>query len=72
MPETNASGGRAMAKDGRRRPAKFRVGDRVRVESGARDTDYPDMPLGGWAGTVFEVHDNGMYTVRWSEETPKV
>ena len=33
------------------------------------DTDYPDMPLGGWAGTIAEAHDDGKYTVRWSKET---
>ena len=33
------------------------------------DTDYPDMPLGGWAGTILEVHGDGMYSVRWSKET---
>ena len=33
------------------------------------DADYPDMPLGGWAGTIAEVHGDGMYTVRWSIET---
>ena len=50
-------------------PTKFQVGDRVRVKQGIRDADYPDMPLGGWAGTISEVHDHGMYTVRWSQET---
>ena len=39
------------------------------MKQGIRDADYPDMPLGGWAGTISEVHDNGMYTVRWSQET---
>jgi len=34
-----------------------------------RDTDYPDMPLGGWAGTISEIHKDGMYTVRLSRET---
>ena len=34
---------------------KFKVGDRVRVKPGVTDVDYPDMPLGGWAGTVVEV-----------------
>ncbi len=48
---------------------KFKVGDKVRVKHGIRDTDYPDMPLGGWAGTISETHDHGMYTVRWSRET---
>jgi len=50
-------------------PAKFKLGDRVRVKRGIRDTEYPDMPLGGWAGTISEVHNSGMYTVRWSRET---
>ena len=27
------------------------------------------MPIGGWAGTVSEVHKDGMFTVRWSRET---
>jgi hypothetical protein len=50
-------------------PAKFKVGDKVRVKHGVRDTDYPDVPLGGWAGTVTEVHKNGMCEIRWSGET---
>ena len=50
-------------------PTKFQVGDRVRVKQGIRDAEYPDVPLGGWAGTISEVHDHGMYTVRWSHET---
>ena len=50
-------------------PARFKVGDQVRVKQGIRDTDYPDMPLGGWAGTVSEAHKGGMYTVRWSQKT---
>lgn len=48
---------------------KFKVGDKVRVKHGVTDTDYPDMPLGGWAGTISEIHDHGMYTVRWSRES---
>ena len=35
--------------------APFQVGDKVRVNHGFMDVDYPDMPLGGWAGTVTEV-----------------
>ncbi len=51
-------------------PSKFKVGDKVRVKPGVKDVNYPDMPLGGWAGSISEVHDNdGMYTVRWSKET---
>lgn len=50
-------------------PAKFRVGDRVWVRHGVRDDEYPDIPLGGWAGTISAVHKRGMYSVRWSRET---
>ncbi|MBC8877101.1 MAG: hypothetical protein H8E44_47335 [Planctomycetes bacterium] len=48
---------------------KFNVGDKVRVKHGITDVEYPDMPLGGWAGTISEIHEDGMYTVRWSRET---
>ena len=47
----------------------FQSGDKVRVRHGVMDTDYPDMPLGGWAGIIAEIHADGMYTVRWSRET---
>ncbi len=38
---------------------RFKVGDKVRVKSGVSDPDFPDMPLGGWSGTVTEIieHD---------------
>ena len=29
---------------------------------------YPDISLGGWPGTVIEVHKDGMYTVPWSQQ----
>jgi len=48
---------------------KFQIGDKVRVRRGVMDSDFPDMPLGGWAGTITEIHDKGMYTIRWSQET---
>ena len=48
---------------------RFKVGDKVRVKHGITDEDYPDMSLGGWAGTISEVHSSGMYTVRWSRAT---
>jgi hypothetical protein len=50
-------------------PSKFKVGDKVRVKHGVRDVDYPDMPLGGWAGTIAEADKHGNYSVRWSKET---
>lgn len=59
-----------MSKRKRTTPAtSFQAGDMVRVRHGVMDTDYPDMPLGGWAGTIAEVHDDGMFTARWSEAT---
>ncbi len=38
-------------------PPRFKPGDKVRVRHGVRDPDFPDIPLGGWAGTVKEVHE---------------
>lgn len=49
--------------------AKFKVGDKVSVKHGIKDVDYPDIPLGGWAGKISKVHKDGSYTVRWSKET---
>ena len=49
--------------------SQFAIGDRIRVKSGIRGVDFPDIPMGGWAGEITEVHDDGMYTVRWSRET---
>ena len=49
--------------------APFRVGDKVRVKHGFMDVDYPDMPLGGWAGTVTEVQGDDTFTIRWSKQT---
>ncbi len=50
-------------------PPKFTAGDHVRVKHGIKDVDYPDMPLGGWAGAISHVHKKGRYTVRWNQET---
>ena len=55
-----------MSKGTRNR--KFNVGDLVRVKHGVTDVDYPDIPMGGWVGTVSKV-GNGMHLVRWSVET---
>ena len=41
--------------DGVKQP--FAVGSRVRVRRGTIDPDYPDIPLGGWTGTVLETAD---------------
>jgi hypothetical protein len=34
---------------------RFKVGDKVRVKVGVSDPDFPDMPLGGWTGTITEI-----------------
>ena len=50
----------------------YAVGDKVRVRRGVPDPVYPDLPLGGWAGSVAEVDVRSpppMYFVRWSRET---
>ena len=49
--------------------SQFATGDRVRVRAGIMDVEFPDMPMGGWAGEITEILDDGMYTVRWSRET---
>jgi hypothetical protein len=35
--------------------SRFQVGNKVRVKSGVIVPDFPDIPLGGWTGTVTEV-----------------
>ncbi|MFO0845285.1 MAG: hypothetical protein U0797_23360 [Gemmataceae bacterium] len=51
---------------------RFAVGSAVRVRPGTPDPDYPDIPLGGWAGVVREVETAGVpepiYLVRWTDE----
>jgi hypothetical protein len=53
-------------------PPRFAVGDRVRVRSGTHLPDYPDIPLGGWAG-VIEEHETprsaNLYLVCWNDGT---
>jgi hypothetical protein len=43
----------------------------VRVRRGVTDPNYPDLPIGGWAGTVAEVESGPPPTdlVRWSRST---
>jgi hypothetical protein len=54
-------------------PPKFAVGDAVRVRPGVTDPDFPDIPLGGWAGKITEVEegDPPLYLIRWSQDTLK-
>ena len=51
---------------------RFKVGDKVRVKHGVRDPDFPDIPLGGWAGTVKEVEraeGEITYLIAWDRTT---
>jgi hypothetical protein len=74
-PPVDPSEGRAQSRARRRRgsdAARFRPGAKVRVKSGVLDPDFPDIPLGGWAGTVKEVdEDEGrpVYLVAWGRAT---
>ena len=39
------------------------------MKPGIRDEEHPDIPLGGWAGTISEIHRDGIYSVHWNRET---
>jgi Calcium binding len=51
---------------------RFRVGNKVRVKHNVIDPDFPDMPLGGWSGTIKEVTpstDEVTYEIEWDRRT---
>ena len=53
-------------------PPRFQPGIRVRVKSGVADPDFPDIPLGGWAGTIEmieQVEDQITYEIEWDRRT---
>src|SRR5919199_1359708 len=53
-------------------PPRFQPGAKVRVRHGVRDPDFPDIPLGGWAGTIQEIEQakgQTMYLVAWDRAT---
>jgi len=63
-----------MAKRRKRNRAvqpEFAVGDKVVVKRGVTDPDYPDMPLGGWTGTVEKIwcRTPVVYDIRWDHRT---
>lgn len=52
--------------------SRFRSGDKVRVKHGVRDPDFPDIPLGGWSGTIKEVgqpQEEVTYLIVWDQAT---
>src|SRR3954447_9209306 len=58
-------------RSGRTSP-RFETGWRVRVRYGVTDPDSPDIPLGGWSGTIQGIEeDEGeiSYEVEWDERT---
>jgi hypothetical protein len=53
-------------------PARFVAGTQVRVKPGTADPDFPDIPLGGWAGTITEVDQRSApptYLIEWNKHT---
>jgi hypothetical protein len=53
-------------------PARFAAGTRVRVKPGTADPNYPEIPLGGWAGTIQEVDSRSApptYLIEWNRHT---
>src|SRR5262249_36952463 len=55
-----------------RTPARFAPGAQVRVKPGTTDPDFPDIPLGGWAGTIQEVDQRSVpttYLIGWDRRT---
>jgi len=53
------------------RVPRFVVGQRVYVKPGVMDEDYPDLPIGGWSGTVVKLTKRNppTYDVRWDQRT---
>ena len=53
-------------------PAKFTTGTQVRVKAGTLDPDFPDIPLGGWAGKIQEVNQQSKQPtclIAWNKHT---
>jgi hypothetical protein len=52
-------------------PPEFAEGDPVQVKRGIADPDYPDLPLGGWAGRVIQTERGNppLYLIRWNQHT---
>jgi hypothetical protein len=53
-------------------PARYGVGNHVRVRPGTTVPDFEDIPLGGWAGTIREVDQRSApptYLIEWNQRT---
>jgi hypothetical protein len=51
------------------RQGGFSIGDRVRVRYAATDPDYTDLPVGGWAGTITSIDEDGYCTIKLNQQT---
>ena len=54
--------------------ARFQPGAKARVRYGVIVPDLPDIPLGGWTGTVTQVEQSKgktVYEIRWNRKTLK-
>ena len=72
MPKKKKRAGGKPSKSKPQPPPKLAVGDGVRVKPGTTDPDFPDIPLGGWAGTVREVDRRSApptYLIEWDRHT---
>lgn len=50
----------------------FEPGAKVRVKRGVTDPDFPDIPLGGWAGTIEAIEQaegQTVYEIEWDGST---
>ena len=53
-------------------PTRFTFGDKVRVKYGVTDPDFPDIPLGGWSGTIEQIEqfdEEITYQIEWDKRT---
>lgn len=41
----------------------------MRVRHGTVDPDYPDLPLGGWAGTIVKIDEDGLCHIKVNQVT---
>lgn len=50
----------------------YNIGDLVRARSGETHPEFPDIPLGGWSGTIEEIEpsdDETFYEIGWDRRT---
>jgi hypothetical protein len=64
--------GKGSRRPGRPLAPTLPVGTAVRVKRGTPDPDFPEVPLGGWAGAVAEVDEDErppLSRIVWSQGT---